>query len=506
MKIKIILVILTIGIIYKLFLTGGGSFLFNMDSARDMVAVREMVVLKQLRLSGPGTAIDGLFNGPAWYYFLAVPFILTKGDPYASIIGQIILWAIGGFYLLKIVSKWGFVLIFPIGLLWIASNYIGLMTSYAFNPNPVAFLTPLFIYLLSEYIEKRRFIYGVLSAFLGGLFFNFEMTFGVFTPLIIILSILFSNRSIFKDIKFYLAAFFYILCLLPQILFDYKHNFIMSNAILAHLNRETKSFIFLNRFEEIRSNFYNVFIPTLFNSKLLSNLILIFSIPVFFKFFKNVKKDSVVIISLLYIFVPFIGFLFLPVSVNPWHLGGPMAAAIILVAFIIKKLSEFNLSAKFISLFLVISILYFSLFNIAKFFIKDRNIPNMDPSLFKNEIAAVDFVYKEAKGANFKVYTYLPSVYDYPYQYLFWWYGRKKYGYIPGEYAYLPNKPRYIPSQDKFQGKKDNISNLIFLIKEPDRNYTRSGWEGNFINLKPINKYMIGSIEIEERLDLTNSN
>lgn len=503
MKIKIILILLTFGVIYKVFLTESGSFLFNMDSARDMVAVREMVVLKQFRLSGSGTAIDGLFNGPAWYYFLAIPFIFSKGDPYASIVGQIILWAIGGFYLLKIVSKWSFFLIFPIGSLWIASNYIGLMASYAFNPNPVAFLTPLFIYLLSEYIEKRKFIYGVLSAFLGGLFFNFEMNFGVFIPLIIILSILFSNRSILKNVKFYLAFSFYIFCLLPQIIFDYKHNFIMSNAILAHLGRESKSLIFLNRFEEIKSNFYNVFIPTVFNSKLLSNSILIFSIPVFFKFFKSIKKDNIVIISVLYIFVPFIGFVFLPVSVNSWHLGGPMAAAIILVAFIIKKLMEFNLFAKFISLFLIISILYFSLFNIAEFFIKDRNIPNMDPSLFKNEIAAVDFIYQKASGANFKVYTYIPSVYDYPYQYLFWWYGRKKYGYIPGEYAYLPNKPQYVPSQDKFQGRKDNLSNLVFLIKEPNRNYTLFGWEGNFIDLESVEKQMIGSIEVEIKRETT---
>ncbi len=502
MKINIILIILLLGVIYRLFLTAGGSFLFNMDSARDMVAVREMVVLKQLRLSGPGTAIDGLFNGPAWYYLLAIPFIFSKGDPYASIVGQIILWVIGGFYLLKIVSKWSFLLIFPIGFLWIASNYIGLMTSYAFNPNPVALLTPLFVYLLSQYIENKKFIYGALSAFLGGLFFNFEMSFGVFIPLVIILSIFIINRSIFKSIKFYLAFLFYLFCLLPQIIFDYKHNFIMSGAIAAHLNRETKSLIFLNRFEEIKSNFYNVFIPTLFNSKLLSNLILLLSIPVLFKFFKIVKKDSVVIISLLYIFVPFVGFLFLPVTVNPWHLGGPMTAAIILVGFIIKKLGEFNLSAKFISFVLIISILYFSFFNIAKFFIKDRTTLNMDPSLFKNEIAAVDFVYKRAKGANFKVYTYLPSVYDYPYQYLFWWYGKKTYGYIPEEYAYLPNKPKYIPSQDKFQSQKTNMSNLVFLIKEPDRNYTRSGWEGNFINLVPVGKYMVGPIEIEERLML----
>ncbi len=121
----------------------------------------------------------------------------------------------------------------------------------------------------------------------------------------------------------------------------------------------------------------------------------------------------------------------------------------------------------------------------------------MDPSLYKNEIAAIDYVYKYAKGRNFKVYTYLPSVYDYPYQYLFWWYGQKKYGYIPGEYVYAPHKPKYIPSQEKFQGSKDDFSGFVFLIKEPDRNYTRAGWEGDFVNLITVEKQMVGPIEIE---------
>src|SRR3989338_3182569 len=118
---KIILLILLVGILYRLALTADGNFLFNMDNARDMVDVREMVVLGKLRLIGPTSAIEGLYNGPFWYYLLAVPFILSGGDPYASIIMEITLWAIGGFFLLKIIQQWSKLLVVPIGLLWIAS-------------------------------------------------------------------------------------------------------------------------------------------------------------------------------------------------------------------------------------------------------------------------------------------------------------------------------------------------------------------------------------------------
>ncbi len=500
---KIICIILILGIVYRIFLTSNGSFLFNMDNARDMVDVREMVVLGKIRLSGPSSAIEGVFNGPGWYYLLSIPFILSKGNPYAAILMQIILWAIGGFFLLKTISKWGKLLVFPIGFLWIASNYVVLTNLYAFNPNPVILLTPLFIYLFYKYLERGNLVYILSTWFLGGLFFNYEMNFGIFIPLIILISTFLTDKNLLKKRNFWIGSLFFILTLVPQLLFDVRHNFIMTTSIINFIKSGSSSgFNILARIIVISDSFYNTFMAVLMNQRILTLTILILSILIFYKFFKEDQKDKIVQICLVYIFVPFLGYLVLPVTVNAWHLGGEMAAGIILLAFVMKKLWDFNIKAKLISLTLAIFIAGFSLMNIFNFFLRDINRPNLDPSLFKNEIAAIDYVYHKANGVNFKVYTYLPSVYDYPYQYLFWWYGKKKYGYIPGEYRYLPNKPQYIPSQDQFEGRKDNFSGLVFLIKEPNRNYTRFGWEGNLLYLEPIEKQMVGSIEIETRREI----
>ena len=182
-----------------------------------------------------------------------------------------------------------------------------------------------------------------------------------------------------------------------------------------------------------------------------------------------------------------------------------MAVSLILIAYLLKKLMEGVIFSKIIALTLSVSIIVFGLLNIYNFFINDFNKPSLDASLFKNEIAVIDYVYQYAAGQNFKAYVFMPSIYDYPYQYLFWWHGQKKYGYIPGEYAYAPNKPTYIPSQNKFQGRKDNFSGLVFLIKEPNRGHNwKSGWEGDFIkyNWETIDKQMIGSIEVEIKREL----
>lgn len=488
----IIPLIILIGIIYRLTLTTDGNFFFNMDNARDMVEVREMVVLGKLRLTGPTSAIEGLFNGPAWYYLLAAPFIISGGDPYASILMEIGLWAIGGFFLLKLVSRWGNWLILPIGLIWVVSDYVVLATRYAFNPNPVILLTPLFLYLLVGYLEKEKAIFGIIAWFLAGLFFNFEMNFGIFTPVIIFVSVILTKNSKFFEQKiFWLGFGIFILTLMPQILFDLKHGFIMSKSVLSYLSENSGvNMNILGRYQVISLSFYNTFSATLMNHKLFTSVILLFSLPMLVGFWKGKRKDSLVTVSLVFTTVPFFGYLILPVSVNPWHLGGEMAAALILIAYLLKKR---------IFIPFAVLIIWFGVLNIISFFTSEYNKPNLDPSLYKNEIAAIDYVYQKAEGGNFKVYSYLPSVYDYPYQYLFWWYGQKKYGYIPGEYLYSPNKPVYIPSQEKFQGKKDNFTGLVFLVKEPDRIRMRQAWENDYKDMEFISKEMIGSIEVEMR-------
>lgn len=499
----VIIVILLIGIVYRLALTANGNFLFNMDNARDMVDVREMIILGKLRLTGPTSAIEGFYNGPFWYYLLAIPFIISGGDPYASIIMEIILWAIGGFFLLKLVSRWGNWLILPIGAIWVSSDYIVLTNLYAFNPNPVTLLAPLFIYLLVEYLEKGKAVYIILAFILAGLFFNFEMNFGVFMPAIILASIILTKKSqLLKQKWFWIGFGGFVATVMPQLIFDLRHQFIMSKAILRHLSENSGNLNIATRLQSVQESFYNTFQATMMNYQIFTKIILVVFIPVIYWFMKKKKKETTVYTSLILIIVPFLGYLILPVTVNPWHLGGEMAASLILIGFLLKKLLDGGMLSKIIFAIFFISIIWFGTNNFGNFFIEDFGKPNLDPSLYKNEIAAIDYVYKYAKGQNFKVYSYLPSVYDYPYQYLFWWYGQKKYGYIPGEYVYSPNKPVYIPSQDKFQGRKDNLSDLVFLIKEPDRIKMRQAWENDYKNMEFVSKETLGNLEVEVRREV----
>jgi hypothetical protein len=56
-----------------------------------------------------------------------------------------------------------------------------------------------------------------------------------------------------------------------------------------------------------------------------------------------------------------------------------------------------------------------------------------DASLYRNQLEVINYVYKEANGKKFKINVYTPPVFDYTYQYLFNWYGPKKYNYSPSQ-------------------------------------------------------------------------
>ncbi len=510
-KNKLILFFLIIGILYRIYLTSGGTFIFNMDNARDFVDVRGMVELHKIRLIGPTSAIQGLFTGPAWYYLLAIPYIATHGNPYGAILMEFILWAIGGFYLLKIAGRYGRISLVMVGISWVASNIILLATAYSFNPNPVTLLSPLFLYLLLKYLETKKVIYSIGAFFLGGLFFNFEMNMGIFSPFIIIGAIFLSKKfSLFKEKSFWIGSLFFIICLLPQALFELKHQFLMTNSVINYLRNPSVSDQpkeVMARIPLITNLFYGILVPGFMNNVLFTKSTVLLFIIWVFGLVKNRSfgKDLFVPIVFAFLLVPYLGYVILPVTVNSWHLGGVVDIGILLSGILISKLFKLDILGKLVGIVLITIFLFHATFNIFNY-LKDSKKPSTDPSLYKNELSAIDYLYSKANGKNFKVYTYLPSITDYPYQYLFWWRGINKYGYTPKVYAYAITIPPYIEDKEKLPtGANPPYDGLVFLLKQPDTRGDGHLWINQFKiwDLKQSEKF--GPYTIETRQESTNS-
>lgn len=210
---------------------------FSFDQGRDMVELLK-ITQGDITLIGPTTGIAGLFLGPFYFYALLPGFILGGGSPVAlgywvALIASLSIPA--SYYLLKPITnaKLAFlgatVLAFLPGALnearviWnptfavplLVVSWLFLFTS---KQKPWLLVPALFSYALSLQTELA---YTIFLAPLYLWWLGIHSTFG---------KKIYSWKVI--GISIALAA----ATLLPQLIFELKHQFLMTNSVLAELN------------------------------------------------------------------------------------------------------------------------------------------------------------------------------------------------------------------------------------------------------------------------------
>jgi hypothetical protein len=133
----------------------------------------------------------------------------------------------------------------------------------------------------------------------------------------------------------------------------------------------------------------------------------------------------------------------------------------------------------------------------------DHQKYSSDASMMYNQISVLDWIYTLNDHDGFNVYNYTDTFYDYPYQYLFWWYGREKYGFMPCEYSNYPlsHKEMYIPNYLSYSEPQLGCNRLRFLIIQSDTNgQSNAYWINDFQEeTRLIDQTMIGAIRVEKR-------
>lgn len=503
--------IIIVALLIRLIPVRNNNFYFTMDQGDDAVHVREIIYRHKIALIGPETGIAGFHHGPLWYYFIAPGYLIFSGHPAGAVFMLILLnVALTAIIIIKIsrhVSK-------PIGLLVGASLqffwWFYDTSRYGFNPFPTVFLSIVLIFLLSDFLqEKKRSLLSltinsyVLAAIPVGLTFNSEAAAAVaFSALWLTIGIW---GFITKRLTVHLAAISLLMLaifFIPRTISEIQTGFSQSKV----LRRE-----FVNPngiFSQTRYKFISLKFTEILTKKIvpvsdkIGAIILLVSFILFWKLdAKNHFVKHFTYLSLVLFAISWAWF-----GSNKgwqvWHtvyMRPLLFISILLMLANIIKVSP--ISVKRFALFLLTAIL------VSQFlFFKDRYLKfaktSADPSILTNELAAVDWVYQEAQGQGFYVYSYLPSVYDYPYQYLFWWRGTKKYGYVPCEYSTFPNIPDFfIPGLKYYQSPQRSCTNLRFLIIEPDKNQNnRQVWLNQVRkDTTLLKEATFGTISVEKR-------
>lgn len=424
------------------------KFIFRFDQARDALAVREIWLDHNLKLHGPtasGTN-DTVFHGVFYYYFLAPWYLISQGDPQLPLT-MLMLWTvvigIPAVYLLAFsVSKSKVVGLLTAGLVAFSAQNIG-YSVFLTNPTlgypflPVFFLALWKIFfdrsLQSRYIFLLALSLGVLIqsvlwyaplilVIVGALYYSYSQDKSfvrkLFTPKFILLFVctlgLFLLPMVIVQIRMFVVG-----------IFTWSG---LQQASAAHQISDLSSVIaFIDLYlRKIIESFF----PT-------QALFMIFLLPFFYLSRKALSQNQKVFGLLL---------LLIPISIGlvqpraNWHFF--LGLEIVLYMYLSLILVKLSFPFKWMLVSLLVVLIFFSNHKQLQYLndnhsaIFEYPLSRSFKTTLQDSLLLVDETYRLAEGKPFSISSLAsPYKYNTVFAYLYDWYGRSKYGYVPSFYG-----------------------------------------------------------------------
>lgn len=419
--------------VFLRFLYFPGNVYFGFDQARDAFA-SQSIFGGDLKIIGPPTANQIFHHGVLYYYIFGPIYLIFNGNPEA----------VSAF--LRLFNASGVFLIFFIGET-IFNPTVGIISAifYAFSfeqtqlslfLNHPAFVpvTVLVFYLgLALWIFKNKKEGFLLAVFGLGLSIQFEFVELQLIPIFLLFLLFFRKKlSGFSLKQFLLSGLAFLIPISTYIVGDLTHNFLsIRNFINAFNLGEAKGFTYtgssFSDFNFVITRFlHDNFVANNIGAAVLSILLLV-SLLIFLRM--REYKSKMLFLSLWF----FGGLLvyFLTKDKAYFYSNGTSLSLLVFGAFLVERLF---LKSRIIASLVIILILFSNLFLITK---NNPLGPNMaiNPQkglLLTQEMKALDYIYQEADGQKFAVNALtMPLYINTTWSYLFEWYGRQKYGYVP---------------------------------------------------------------------------
>jgi len=487
-----------ISLILKILFIFKYSIAFTFDQGRDFLDLREMAIFGKIRLIGPATSLQGIYFGPFWYWVIFPFYLILVGHPLAGVFPLLILGFLTPFFIYWFLEDKK--LAFFLGVLFIFSYPAFEHSRVALNPHLLIFITPLIFIFFGKFLEKEIFLFLYLALFLAGVALHFQVVIALlWLPVFFISSFVLGKIGIFlKEKKSFI---FYLFPLVPQIIFEVRHGFLQTKALINVLFYDKEILGF--RFYEKMGTFFDVFRQIAGENFFLTFIfVLLFGFLVY-QFMANLaaeKKDEafcLLTVGLVFLFVSFFWLMVWPFTLKSWDLVDIEVLFLIFLGLSFYYLSRIEKKGLIISCFLLFLVSFFSVSPFRLLPFEKFNSP--DPANLRTRLKVIDLIYNDAGGKGMRIFTFAPYVYDYPYQYLIWWRAKTKYRYLPEEYVYLPNQPKYVAAKEEADSLiPKKISECTYLIIEPFESQEKWFWQwrGNFGSAKKI--WEIGRTRVEK--------
>lgn len=448
-------VLLVANFLLKMPLTAQGFFAFTYDQGRDLLAVSRMIYEGQPTLIGPTTGLQGIFYGPTWYYFLAPLLYLSGGNPqgvanFIALFSTITILFI--YILIKHLTKNALLAFCLAFIASIPSSWMFAPT-LIWSPTIVPFLMILLFFCVHKIFTnaKRKYFFalGFLTILIGdgGAAFGDAMAIAlVITPFV------FKKHFFKKDYLFAILGAF--LAASPRIVFDLKHNFLITKSVFAYIN-QPKVFgehqTIFNRFFQRLDLFIEIFSNSFTkNNKILGLALLVILIVVSLK----INKDKLFQYCIFLVITLFIFFTIFPDIVWDYYLIG--LPLILLIS--ISRIFIFLFKVKGFKKYAYALLFFLTIINIDKTLLKPFEISWLgDGATYRNQKMIMDYIAGQ-NPHNYSFYAYTPAIFDFPFDYLVYWYSKQGKIEPPGSEQDL----KYLVIRD-YKSKK----------------YLSSGWYGD---------------------------
>lgn len=426
---KLVLAILLVAGFLRLFRVSELLW-FNFDQGRDGLVIWDLIHHGKWFLIGPTTGIEGIFLGPFYYYLITPAYWLSGGNPAAAagFVGLLTVLGIFFIYLIgrEIVESVGVVAAF---LAAISFNWV-LTDRWLANPTPLVFFAPLTVWLLWKSLKNpSRFLW--LAFFCLGLNLQLEASSSIFTLLAALVWV--GISGIWKNYKACLmAGLAFFTTLLPQIGFELKHHFQITEHLLGFVKSGSKgepSFAYPTKYlHETRLVFlFNSLMDKIEPDPSLVSLLLVCSSLVLIAR-KNIWENPLVRLLAIWFVVPLL--LFFMYRGNQGLIFGYYLTPLVPIMFILISVGLWSVWnyrwGKIWVAFILLFFIFGQLTHLRSFLLD--GLTGDSTIALGNQEKAIAFVYGDAKGQEFNTDFYVPPIIPYSYNYLFLWMGETKFG------------------------------------------------------------------------------
>ncbi len=409
---------------------------FYYDQGRDALVIWNLIHDHKFFLIGPTTGVEGIFLGPFYYYLITPFYWLGNGNPVwpATFLG---LLNVAGIYIVFAIARKYFDNTSAILTAFIMSisYYLVIAHRWLSNPTPLPFFSALAVWSILQIINSKDQKYWPMLGLLMGLSLQLEAASATFfIPAVAIILAINHDRLRTKPIWILSGILVFISTLLPQLVFDFRHDHILYKSFYSFLIAEKsfrpELFAFLQQRLIVYQNIItNLFWATQKNSEIFIVLCVVSAVMVKKKLFsKEYLALSVWCLTPLAILLFYHGnkgYLW------DYYFTGIFPFLILMITRIMVLMAQRYFVVKLVAPVMLIALSYLNFLPI--YTALTKNIHAAGNISLGSSVLAVDWIYKDTKTRPFNVDVYVPPVISYAYDYLFLWRGTTKFHTLPSD-------------------------------------------------------------------------